>query len=135
MFYYKTAYGSPEAAKVKAAGAKWNRNWKVWESEKEIPGISEAKPDHRLVNTNTLYSKKAMATVKIVNAMILGRVPNPDALEKFLLALGDTYEDKCILAALDLAMAVQAAGASWMGFWTRPAEEIEAEIDVKVAIA
>lgn len=138
MYYYKTAYGSPEAAKVKAAGAKWNGNWKVWESENDIQGIPKAEPDHQLVyqNAHPRFNPKSAAAVQFTQAVILlqGESIPDNKLEEILEHFsGGTYEEKCCIKAMELFMAVMTAGASPRGFWGKSATDIEKDIDATLA--
>ena len=129
MFVYETKYGSPEAAAVKKAGGKWNRDWKVWESPVEVPGVTVAQPDHRKVYRNAdRFFPQAFATVKLTQALAKGPV-DEEKLADFCRQLDNGgYVGKCCLAAIELYLAAHTAGIDMRGFWTRPASEIEAEI-------
>jgi len=133
MYAYETKYGSPEAAAVKAAGAKWNRDWKVWESPIEVPGIPAAQPDHRKVEKNAdRFYPQAFATVKLTQALAKGSV-DEEKLAEFCRKLDDGgYVGKCCLAAIELYLATHTAGVDTRGFWTRPATEIETMTDAAI---
>ena len=130
MYAYETKYGSPEAAAVKAAGAKWNGNWKVWESPTEVPGVPVAQPDHRKVYKNAdRFYPQAFATVKLIQALANGPV-DEEKLTEFCRKLDDgSYVGRCCLAAIELYLAAVTAGIDTRSFWNRPASEIEAEIE------
>ena len=131
MYVYEAKYGSPEAAKVKAAGAKWNRDWKVWESPVEVPGVSIAQPDHRKVYKNAdRFYPQAFATVKLTQAL---PVDNEAKLAEFLATLDDgTYIGRCCLAAIELCLAARTAGIDMRGFWTRSAGDIDEDIEAVI---
>lgn len=127
VFFYKTNYGSPEAAKVKAAGAKWNRDWKVWESEKEIAGVQEAKPNHNLVfYNNGEKAKKARFFVDVMSSMKLrGKELLEEKFKQMLTYFqGGTYEDECCLVAVKLYRELVKSGKETRGFWQATTEEI-----------
>ena len=129
-FAYETKYGSPEAAKVKAAGAKWNRDWRVWLSEEEIKGLIPAAPDHRKAYKVAGDDPKATAVVKVTHVIgKLETVPE-EKVQSTIEKLDDgTYTGKCCAFALRLYADAKKAGISTRGFWTRPANEIKAEIE------
>jgi len=133
MKFYETRYGSPEAAAVKAAGAKWNRDFRVWECPVEVAGVTPAQADHRKVERNAdRFHPLCFATVKLTHALAKGPV-DEEKLADFCRKLSEAgYEGQCCLAAIELYLAARTAGIDMRGFWTRPAEEIEGEIDAKI---
>lgn len=133
MYMYETRYGSPEAAAVKKAGARWNKDWKVWESPVEVPDVPVAQPDHRKVYRNAdRFYPQAFAVVKLTQ--VLGKGPvDGEKLTEFCRKMDDgSYVGRCCLTAVELYLAAHTAGIDMRGFWTRPVSEIEADIEKAV---
>jgi len=124
-YFYETKYGSPEAAKVKAAGAKWNPLFKVWESDEPVEGVAEAKPNHlNVYHVHTEKTKQAYIMLDWMMSLNVDRKPIPeDKYQKCLSYFsGDSYEDACCRHALELYKELTDSGIQTTGFAIYPEE-------------
>jgi|GEM_PF-5533737 len=107
-YAYKTKYGSPEAQKAREAGAKWNRDLRLWLSPEEIPGLTPIQPSPKFLQDFGMKDLKKRALVERAKMLIIEarkRENADDLVEKIVgevkQKLGNSFVDLCCIAAVE----------------------------------
>ena len=125
MYFYETKFGSEEAKKVKASGAKWNPIYKVWESEKQVEGVKEAKPNHiAIFHAHTEKARQAQVVIDWMASLHIDGKPIPEEKYEqcFQLFEEDNYENACCKYAIKLYKKLIDEGYPTQGFAGTPEE-------------
>ncbi|HBC94321.1 MAG TPA: hypothetical protein DCZ10_15840 [Pelotomaculum sp.] len=121
-YAYKTRYGSPEAAKVKAAGAKWNPDMKLWLSETPVDGLEAVQPNHTYVwkMYNEKNGQPATRTVNNLRMYDPEKIPD-EAVAGLIGHVNDgTFLGACCVEAIKLYTETRKRGLDTQYFWSTP---------------
>jgi len=108
-YAYKTKYGSPEAKLAKEAGAKWDRNLRMWLSPEEIPGLAPVQPSPEFLQDFGMKDLRKRALVEKAKMLILEARKKENAekiaeeiVEKVRQKLDkENFVDLCCIAAVE----------------------------------